>query len=545
MKRLILIFLIIINISVFADVKVIDTKDKSDDVDITLYNGRMYTAFKAGTDIMFTYGSTDGSDLIQAVKVNSSTMTTAGKPSIAVDTVSNRILVFWTGKINSDTYKKVYYSSSSLSSISFTSQTSLVPTGVADENFTDVKAAVNSSRICVAMVGVTSSTPYVSKVYVGTDTYDSLDSGDLKNTTDNASIFRSDHDSEISSLGLDVGSNSDFNIVFEREYDGVLNIFHKSFSGTSSVSDGDNFGEPIPETLQNIGNFSFKSFPHMIMDGNSIVITYQDRSTGINRLKAIKSSDGGVSWDIQVVKGSLTYTASNPTLAKVGTDLFVLWCEDDQTYTIKYKRLDFLSPVVTENSLTLTDTLYYTKDIDFEGGEDRVYYVYSAGDSSLRDVYFGQAALTEGGSGSGLTRVVSTYPENGAQNFDIGANLRIEFSAPVNAVTSGMIEFNSQNFTIDNISDTVTIVTPGSRLDDDTTYDVIVSGVIDKNGSAVVPESWSFTTGSRDLTSTGSITKSISYPNPYRGGVFRFNYSFSRPAVSVLIKVYNLRGKLI
>ncbi|MCK9476991.1 MAG: Ig-like domain-containing protein [Candidatus Muirbacterium halophilum] len=540
MRKILILFLFIINIVTFSEIS-INLSDNSKDSSMAIYNNYSYIAFNNNNSVYFSKGLLNGTNF-STVKINTATMNTLGKPDICVNT-NGDIYVFWTGKTTLDTYSKIYYSKSVDSGNSFSIPLKLEPVGTNDWNFSEVKVSCSSNRIGVASIG-SNSTGTDIRVFYGNSIFSGLTGNVLKNITTNAAVWKTDYLENISGLNLVTTTNGNFNVLFEREYNDTIDIFFKSYVDTAIPTDI----VLVSQTSQNVsGQLVFKSLPNLLSDGNNVYFVYQDISTGINRLKVMKSSDYST-WESLLFKGFSTGVKSTwPILFKVDNSIYCLWDEGSEAVYMKYKKIDFISQNQSEYSIVFeSESPEDLSKSDFLGGSDRFYYVYSS-NSGSKKTYFGQQYIQQDSGGTGPTSIISKNPDSNAINVSPSGGVRIEFSNAVNPVVNAMISFRDEigalTFSVSNISDRVCVVTP-SAWKKNTVYTISISGVTDKSGNSIPPAEWQFTTSNQDST-ISAISKLINYPNPYKGGAFTFAYDFSQPADSVKIQVFNMKGKLI
>jgi|GEM_PF-5526689 len=552
MKRIFLVFLILLNIIVFSDIRMDTNAQQVADMNFVIDSGDAYVVYKDGTSVYFVKGTSNF--LTWSTPYRIAFFSSVGAPDIVKN--GTDIYVFFTGKVNTNPYKSVYYSVSSNNGISFDDPKLFFPgTGeMSTYDCSEVKIKGDTSGMGVTFIASTTGNPIFSNVYFASGTYDGISSltgllsssGSIENITN---TFPSAYDSLISTLSMDITTNGDYNICFEREYNQILNCYYWNDSMTGSDA------TPISNTQQDITGLIFNALPYMKASGNDIHVVFQDITSGVNKISYVKSTDAGTTWNYSIVQGPLSGNINYPRLVEIGVDLFAFWVEDvSGTLHPKYKKYSLTSWDASVYNLTTELDAYGAKYFDFADGSDRAYYIYAGEVSSERHAYFSFSSLsTSGGAGSGLPTVVSKYPTAGASDVDLGTGIRIEFSTDmnINTLSDPNIQLTVKN-TGSKVSSTITattsnvaILTPSSNLLSNTEYRVSVSGCLDVNGNQVVPTTWDFSTGAQDSSSTGSITKAISYPNPFRGGIFKFNYSFSRPAQSVKIKVYDMRGKLV
>jgi len=553
MKRIFLVFLILLNIIVFSDIRMETNAQQAADMNLLVESGDAYVVYKDGSSVYFVKGTSDF--LTWSTPYRIALFSSVGEPDIVKN--GNNIYVFFTGKKDAnDPNKRIYYSVSSNNGMSFSAPVVFFP-GDAEKSTYDcseVKIKGDSSGIGVVFIASTTGNPIFSNVYFASGTYAGItsltdllsSSGSIENITNS---FTSAYDSLISSLSLDITTNGDYNVCFEREYNQILNCYYwnESMSGSDAAA--------ITNTQQDITGKIFNSLPFMKASGSDINVLFQDITSGVNKIAYVKSSDAGTTWNYSIVQGPINGNINYPQLIEVGSELYAFWVEDvSGTLYPKYKKYSLTTWDANVYNLSTEFSPYGAKYFDFADGTDRAYYVYAGENNSERHAYFSFSSLsTSGGSTSGLPTVVSKYPSPDSTNVDLGAGVRVEFSTSMNTstFTSTNIQLNVKNTgasvpaTITATTSNVVILNPSSNFNSNTEYRVSVSGCLDSNGNQVVPTTWDFSTGAQDSSSTGSITKAISYPNPFRGGVFKFNYSFTRPAQSVKIKVYDMRGKLV
>ncbi|MCK9225699.1 MAG: hypothetical protein M0Q02_11550, partial [Candidatus Muirbacterium halophilum] len=378
MRKILILFLFIINIVTFSEIS-INLSDNSKDSSMAIYNNYSYIAFNNNNSVYFSKGLLNGTNF-STVKINTATMNTLGKPDICVNT-NGDIYVFWTGKTTLDTYSKIYYSKSVDSGNSFSIPLKLEPVGTNDWNFSEVKVSCSSNRIGVASIG-SNSTGTDIRVFYGNSIFSGLTGNVLKNITTNAAVWKTDYLENISGLNLVTTTNGNFNVLFEREYNDTIDIFFKSYVDTAIPTDI----VLVSQTSQNVsGQLVFKSLPNLLSDGNNVYFVYQDISTGINRLKVMKSSDYST-WESLLFKGFSTGVKSTwPILFKVDNSIYCLWDEGSEAVYMKYKKIDFISQNQSEYSIVFeSESPEDLSKSDFLGGSDRFYYVYSSNSGSKK-----------------------------------------------------------------------------------------------------------------------------------------------------------------
>jgi hypothetical protein len=553
LKKISLLFIFIFYIFSFADVQVENSAATVEGSDILYDGGVCYVVYKSASSIYFTK-STDVNFLTWQEPIQITTMLTVGNPKITK--YQNNIYVFWTGKKDaSDTYKKVYYAISSNYGLSFSAPILMFPGSAETAQIDCAEVAVdnNGTSLAVGVIAANIATPTYSNVYFVSEPLTSVTTNltgltiaNMNNITD---ITSADGNVLFSSLNLKHGSNATFNVVFEKYVNNVITLYYWNSTSSQNAS-------VISNTYQDIGGNSYKSLPNLKMIGNDINVIFQDFSSGVNKIASVKSTDGGISWIYTVVEGNVNGTVNYPEFHYVSDSLYALWRELDASNNVilKYKKYDLTSWEALNYTFNTEYSVYDMAYISLTDGTDKIYYSYSGENGLKYNLFFGYSQLQNATSGTGnLPTVVGKYPAPNSTDIDVGTGIRIEFSTAMNTstFTAANLRLYEKNtnlsvaYTIDGSLNNVALLIPSTKLKYDTEYTVSVSGVLDLNGNQVVPSQWSFKTASQNLSSAATITKAISYPNPYRGGLLKFNYSFSRPAKSVVIKIYNLKGKLI
>ena len=561
MKKIIAILLLIINIFVFADIK-IPGSDSGTDPSMVVVDGVCHAVYKANNLLYYTRSTNSTfTEWTPPNEIFKTAFSNLGKPSIVKS--STHIFVYWPGNETAGTSKKIFFSYSTNNGITFSAHAVFFPhseeAGLYDAY--EVVTSNSNTELGVALVSVTRSTPTVSRVLwtkgnfsLMTNTTDRRMS-DLTNLTSNTTIFSTTSNSQISSLSVKASANSDFNVAFERQISDVSGVVSRVYYWNSST-----VGDAAEIMHQNLSGAIFNAQPHMNVFGNDIHIVYQERiSSGTSKVMHVRSLDGGDTWSVSNVFGPVYITNTNPKIHQIGSDIFALWHEESgSTKTIKYTKFEIGIWSPSTKNLTLDYNLESPGKISAASGTDRLNFVYS-GASANTGIYFSFSALAESGGGTGdFPTVVKKFPLENSTGNDRRASVRVEFSADMNTATfetndniilyktvSGK-DSGKVNVSYSTSGPKVALLKPESNLEPDTDYTVSVSGVLDLQGRQVIPVQWSFKTAAQDSTSAGSITKAITYPNPYRGaGSFRFNYSFSRPATSVVIAVYDMRGRLV
>ena len=223
MKKIFLVFLIFFNIMVFSDIRMETNAQQAADMNLVIDSGDAYVAYKDGSSIYFVKGTSDF--LTWSTPYRIALFSSVGAPDIVKN--GTDIYVFFTGKKDAnDPNKRVYYSVSSNNGMSFSAPVVFFP-GDAEKSTYDcseVKIKGDSSGMGVVFIASSTGNPIFSNVFFASGTYAGISSltdllsssGSIENITN---TFTSAHDSLISSLSMDITTNGDYNICFEREYD--------------------------------------------------------------------------------------------------------------------------------------------------------------------------------------------------------------------------------------------------------------------------------------------------------------------------------------
>ncbi|MGM0608713.1 MAG: Ig-like domain-containing protein, partial [Candidatus Muiribacteriota bacterium] len=482
-------------------------------------------------------------------RIFETTMPSLGKPVLTKS--GDNIFIYWTGESSEDSYKKVYYAFSTDNGETFSAHKILFPADEPETQFMaqEVSVASNSTDIGVSIIAVKPGSPIESDVLFISDNFSAMQ-GKTKLSLAEFNILTEDIDSSesyISNLNIKAGTNEDFNIIFDRELNDISRIFYwNSSMGAEDASE-------IPLTYQDLtDSTSFKAQPFLHLNGNDVNIIFNEFVPGTNnKLVFIISYDGGNEWEtLEVVEGRLDSSLGWPCLNEFSQNLYALWIEGASEYNINYKTRETNGWDYQSYILSLENDLDDIKNISFESGDDRLFYLYT-GVSGSKDLYFGFSSLATDEDDEDFPKVINRFPEPGSEDNPRKIGVRVEFSEEMNTDTFNL---NNLKFTESGInvpadlevqSSTIVLIKPTSTLNENTEFTVSVSGVLSLTGKQVVPATWEFKTGAQDTSSTGEITRTITYPNPFRGGVFRFNYDFSRPAQSVQISIFDMQGRVI
>jgi hypothetical protein len=152
-------------------------------------------------------------------------------------------------------------------------------------------------------------------------------------------------------------------------------------------------------------------------------------------------------------------------------------------------------------------------------------------------------------------------PAEGATGVATNSLITVTFSRDMNASKVDTNNFYLRTSTGDKVSSTVAYnastrvatLTPKMPFQPNTSYTVTVSSSItDAVGTRLLKQyNWTFMTGSGSVSEeSGSITKVISYPNPFPhlsmpDGGMKFSYNLSDNGNKIRIMVYTVSGELV